>query len=533
MPWSKEEIKTHVNELISRLKEGSSQSGFQGFAEIYIAGEKEKEETRPQAIIPQSPTEEPIRSRFTEMRRLSKNLGSSWDTKLQAALFYRQAKFMEDYSDDFEEQTPFSMYFPCYQMMSYEQLRSYFSFRTKIRRGLAQRTETSYLFLYIYELINGVGVKDSAEGLEKLLFLWENYRAYEKKLDGYMAQWVKEYFIVKQPDMSFAALVQKTPLLWDHYPKEEDRGFFDLYAPVSDYKYEKSIFYPGREQLFRSCFDYVVGELMDKMDFDSLVFYGRRGSPWQPFKRALYCPDADRKPGNRTVKITSSEIYWYEKGHWSCSKNRVCSETGRKIVGYIIKRIEQFYREALKFKHKIKVDGSKIPSTARPGTDWPEFFADIDKAIAGHYRESTRVSVSVDQRLLMEIREKARITQEKLTVEEAEPPRPVAAAAPVKPVVREKPEPVKINTASPWQLLWESLTTPQRQALKLMLEGAPIGRMHQLARDSGTMLEVLVDGLNEKAIEAVGDSLCDLADTVEIYEEYTEDLERVISSEAE
>ena len=41
------------------------------------------------------------------------------------------------------------------------------------------------------------------------------------------------------------------------------------------------------------------------------------------------------------------------------------------------------------------------------------------------------------------------------------------------------------------------------------------------------MPEVLVDSLNEKALEAVGDNIIELSDTVKVFEEYQEELERV------
>ena len=52
-------------------------------------------------------------------------------------MFYRQAKLMADFEDDYREEEPFSMYFPDYQSMGYEQLRTYFTWRTNVRKGLS------------------------------------------------------------------------------------------------------------------------------------------------------------------------------------------------------------------------------------------------------------------------------------------------------------------------------------------------------------------------------------------------------------
>mgnify|MGYP000568012639 FL=1 len=77
---------------------------------------------------------------------------------------------METFEDDYEGEAPFFHVFPDYQMMNFQQLRTYFTWRTDVRRGVVRKTSFSYVFLYIYELINHIGVKDDREGLEKLLY---------------------------------------------------------------------------------------------------------------------------------------------------------------------------------------------------------------------------------------------------------------------------------------------------------------------------------------------------------------------------
>ena len=42
------------------------------------------------------------------------------------------------------------------------------------------------------------------------------------------------------------------------------------------------------------------------------------------------------------------------------------------------------------------------------------------------------------------------------------------------------------------------------------------------------MLEVLVDGINEKAVDTAEDTIIDCTDTVEVFEEYRDELERVM-----
>ena len=56
-------------------------------------------------------------------------------------------KGMEDFEDDFDYHGTFIRYFPNYQAMNDLQLRGYFSWRTKVRRGEVGRTSLSFAFV--------------------------------------------------------------------------------------------------------------------------------------------------------------------------------------------------------------------------------------------------------------------------------------------------------------------------------------------------------------------------------------------------
>ncbi len=247
---SKQEIIRHVNELVAQLKNGTYHSPFaQKFAEVTIEDPKDAEssgDTSESVPLQLHPIDKK-RDRFMEMRKLARyspsNYWSGPSDTMQAVMFYKQAKFMENFEDDYEENAPFSMYFPSYQMMSYEQLRTYFSWRSAVRKGVVRQTSFSYVFLYLYELINNVGVKDCEDGLEKLAFLWDAYRPYEKKLDRYMNVWVRDYYITNDFSVPFEEALQKTGNLQKLYRPSGAESFFGFYSPYSDYKIEKSIFY--------------------------------------------------------------------------------------------------------------------------------------------------------------------------------------------------------------------------------------------------------------------------------------------------
>lgn len=545
----KGEIVRHVDELIARLQNRAYRPPLgQDFAEIYV--EERSSDPKGESVPQRAPVPhaDKKRERFMEMRRLAQippDIGylSGSSDRLQAVLFYKQAKFMENFEDDYEGHAPFSMYFPNYQMMGYEQLRTYFTWRSKVRKGVVGQTSFSYVFLYIYELINNVGVKNCEDGFGKLAFIWKEYRAYEKKLDKYMNVWIRDYYITNEFYAPLRELLQKTGSLEKLYSPSVPESLFDFYYPYSEYKIKKSIFYDSEtEKTIGACFDYVVRALDAFLlgqggEFEDLIFYSKSNT-WVPFSKALYCSFSGQKK-NRTVILSDTEKYRCENGRWTSSKNKIPKENGRLIIGYILKRIEQFFRRVTKFKYRLTADPGKIslPEVARLVQDPQGFFRRIDAAILEYYRQSQRITVTVNAGRLETIRENAQKIQEKLLVgdEDAQtgPERPAAEPESEPAAVKPEDGPAAAKAGDIWGTFARSLNRTEKTAVRMILRGAPMGGLHAFAKSGGMMLEVLIDNINQKAIDVVGDNIIELSDTAAIFDEYKEDLKRVIGIECQ
>lgn len=100
------------------------------------------------------------------MRRMYKYGRESAESR--ARNFYQQAVFMADYEDDLPWSGEVTRYFPTYHDLTTRQLRGYFTWRTQARRGSYQSIPASAAYLYVYELLNGVGCAFPEDGLEKL-----------------------------------------------------------------------------------------------------------------------------------------------------------------------------------------------------------------------------------------------------------------------------------------------------------------------------------------------------------------------------
>lgn len=113
----------------------------------------------------------------------------------EAELFYRQGLLMADFEDDCPYNGTFKSYFPTYNAMSDRQLRGYFTWRAQVRRKKVEGTSTSFAFLYLYELICGIGVDNPLDGFRKIKAFWESYRAYEPGIDRFARVWLQDYAV--------------------------------------------------------------------------------------------------------------------------------------------------------------------------------------------------------------------------------------------------------------------------------------------------------------------------------------------------
>jgi len=491
---------------------------------------------RPQPIQPREA--DPIRMRLYEMRRLASIRPFA---KSDSELFYKQAKFMEDFSDDYNGSAKLNMYYPYYQNMGYEYLRTYFTWRTKIRNGDLQQISTSYIFLYLYELLSGIGVSDPADGLEKLLAIWKGYAESKPAIEKYLAKWLKDYCIFYQLPQSFFEVVSSNNLQ-EYYSltflfSDNVENKLETWNSLSGYNIENSKFYnDGNEELFCDCFNYVLEKIEEfckerNMRFEDMLVYSvSKKLPWKPFEQALF--QSRYKQADREVHISSFERYFCKSGEWTAVKP-IFYSSQRDYIGYIIKKTEACLRKEVNYKYKLVADlkaGTKpFRELKRLSVKRAELDKVIERAVEEFYFNLNRTVVNVDLDNLMKIRSEALETQEQLIVpeeslhNEANDVKKMEWPEVNKPeqMDTDQVEPVAItmNFADGWGALKSALTDTEREALSIIMSG---GNIKAFANEKGLMLEILIDSINEKAVDYIGDNIMEVDDEVYIYEEYME-----------
>lgn len=499
---------------------------------------------KPQKI--EEPKKDQIRDIFEQMRDIARahnftyDYSRFFDRRIQhdnETIFYKQGMFMKDFTDNYSGNTQFSKYFPYYQMMGYEQLRTYFTWRTEVRKGNVSDTSLSYAFLYIYELLGNIGVNDPQEGLDKLVFFWKAFSNYNKAIEKYVLRWLKDYHIYYELPHSFKEFIEKNNLT-EHYPRIADSdNSFDLFCSISKYDIRKSAFFTDEKaKLIKECFNFVTSKLRqvcidNEINFDELIFQPtKKMSVWIPFKDALFYQWV-RQPSRRVV-LSENEIYICSQNQWTFN-TVITSESGRQLVGYIMKQTEAVLRKATKYKFKLSANINTVSHTVINKLNESGFSLEniVSSSVMEFYREATKTVVKVDQEALSIIRQEALATQEKLIVPEQEE---LNTAVPISSELS-LPKPQEMYSMSTieaelmtlsdsWEGLKNALSESEMQALSVVLYGKK--DIKEFADECGIMPEVLIDGINEKAIDFIGDNLMD--EEFDLYDDYIEQVKEMV-----
>ncbi|WP_242655212.1 TerB N-terminal domain-containing protein [Clostridium cellulovorans] len=206
---------------------------------------------------------------------------------------------------------PFMTYWPTYDSMDGQQQAWYFYWRSQVREENYIDTGLSYIFVYIYELLSGIGWTAPQEGLVKLSSIWTRYRERFSKLDRYMPDWIFDFTQLHK--LEYMSPVEKdyihlmpsvvTDILIDRHSEEVPLKLsFSLIETLTDYAIVNSKFYKdGNQELIKEAIPRVIAlvdvVLRKKKQKGILAIYG----PSRTKKQARYifssavCPQANEE----------------------------------------------------------------------------------------------------------------------------------------------------------------------------------------------------------------------------------------------
>ncbi len=480
--------------------------------------------------------------RYRQLRRMAADPEARRHSA--AWLFCKQGAFMARFEDDFEYHGVFQRYYPTYQDMTILQQRGYFGWRTRVRRGDVQRTELSFVFVYIYELLNNIGVDSPEEGFETLRHFWSVYRGLDASIDPYLRRWMHDYVIYYGLDKSLledmgegvrtdAVSVLLRPDI------QSDEVLFRALCALSGYRVEVSRLYKKHPDKLRrvTCQTFrALTVFYEKHRKNTLVekLFGRTVSgPWAPFEPAVFF---DRfKYQDYTYTVSELEKYRCRCGIWTCERMYLNKDKSPALSA-ILKTVDSRLRERL---------GDCPP--IQPGNTTKVLQeildAQIDAVAAEELAAHTaavraraaaaRAAVQVDLGKLQAIRDAADITRDKLIVEEAEAPVYGADAfdMPAAPITAPTPmavQPAPITAApaaepAPPAGPAAALDANALALLRQLLYGSPF------SAPPGVLPSVLIDAINDAFFDEFGDTVIIYeGDAPVLLDDYTDELKGMV-----
>ena len=363
----------------------------------------------------------------------------------EAELFYRQGLLMADFEDDCPYNGIFKSYFPTYNAMSDRQLRGYFTWRARVRRGTVEETSTSFAFLYLYELICGIGVTDPLDGFRKIKSFWESYRAFEPGIDRFARVWLQDYAVFHGLDPQLLgdsktvlfdkALIELrraardlTPPSTGKTPKRRKSSEPVLPLPPDEAREERlmaaidalSTYNLANSRLNRShhrdlrhvaCTVYVrMARYYDthrKTGIVASLFGEETAMPYTMFASAVFF--APERHEDCEYRLDPIHIYRCQNGFWECMRIHGSRQKSSKL-GEMMRACDQRLRLALDPGHPLKEE--KVPKYLAKIIDdeivaWLSWDAahqpvkiDIDLSQLGHIRNAaaqTREALLIDE----------------------------------------------------------------------------------------------------------------------------------------
>ncbi len=493
-----------------------------------------------------------IPPRILEMMQLYEFRDGSFENKCRN--FLRQGRFMEDYEDNVSWGGEFKRYFTTYHDLNLNLLRGYFSWRSRIRKGEYHRITTSLAYMYIYELLGGIGVASPEDSLRLMKEFESGYLDSgigDPSMRENLRRWRMEFAVMHgssaEEVLPFLddALLERDRFLMilKHADGASDEEVCGALCGLSDGKIEKSPVIkkdPVRgKHLFAEVWRYMAANyIRDGWDIFTACFGKLRQFPWHPLANAVYLDVQDRK--ETVYTINECRKYQYKDGKWS-----ECRYDDLYFDRY---RIHALLHEADRQLRRYLKTGSYL--RAKQGEEWVtpyvEAVIEADRAAA---IEAAKPKIAIDLSGLDKIRRDAMITQNSLLTEEEkreqmEPQEEKLEQPQLQEEKFEQPQPREEKFGQPQpreenfdrtepreenqyaaesEIRIPSLDPAHTQILLAVMRGESVAeriRQHHL------MPSVVTDAINEALFDEIGDNVLECeGDEISFVEDYREDVE--------
>ncbi len=464
-----------------------------------------------EAIRPRpTPPAQRLPSLLRTARSLETSVNGSWQSR--ESIFIKQAKLLANYEDDYDVPCNVVRYYPTYQSLTDPELRAYFSWRTKLRRGDLRKTSLSFAFLYIYELINQIGVTDPMDGYGKLTAFRDEYGQLDESILPYLQKWLTDYVIYYRLDANLLAgskqvIFDRSITVLENIHVQDTAKVIYAVKQLAPKWLERSKFYAERTGDMDTVIVRVLRRVSDhyatrcKKTMVEQYFGETREFQIRLFDTAVFY----EQQRGQTFEYAVDEqcVYRCKNGLWTVRK-RSCVPGPNAKLNDLLKTIDAVMRQECGYRHAVKCELE---------TKWIlKIIHEEITSLLADQKAAEEKKLVIDYSQLARIRRDAADTRDKLTVDEE--------------LEEEPPEEVQIPESqppAPAETGGDSLLDPTEYRL---LQSLLYGGSTQWVRTEGHMLSILVDSINEKLYDTFMDSVLD--DTPELLEDYIDELKEMV-----
>lgn len=435
--------------------------------------------------------------------------------------FYHQGKFMEDYEDDFPWNGEFRRYFPTYHDLNIPQLRGYFSWRTHLRKGEHLPIATSLAYIYLYELLNGIGTSSVEESLWRMQEFETNFLETgicDQHIQYNLRRWMTELAIIHQLPKKTVLQYIEPYYIWlardldilRNPVNRTDEEIFIALRHFAERKIEASPVLQSDEAAGKHFFAEVwklasTQFRHDNEDLFTTCFGIQKEYNWYPLANAVYLER--RNLTEISYELNSCHRFFFQDGCWQ-------EETYKELyfhkewIKELIRVTDLMLRRYLKTGRYLR---------EKPEEEWAVPYVEaVIEADKQAKIEAARPKINIDLSHLVQIRADAVVTRDSLLTEEdlieAEK-ESVTEEIPVSETVIEK-----VATLS--------LDPMHRQIVVALLDNQPV---QELMAANRLMPSIVTDTINEAFFDEIGDNILECEGArLSLVEDYIEDVKLLL-----
>ena len=463
----------------------------------------------------------------------------------------------------------FFSYRPTYKELSHDQLCWYLYWRSAVREGNFIKTGLTYILLYLYEQITLCTLIGIPKVYKNIINIWKNYRQEFPRIDKYAAEWLIDFSLIHKIKINLDEIGDILPALLnvvslpeiylqDDYFKKECYTE-TLIDNISAYDYKKSKFYSPNREIFDLHIPKILFSVLSSSEFSEMFTAQLQNGVRMKATRESYAGGICTYDNKWKITVEYKNAY----------KNSFFKE----CVTDVIRLAENILREHLSIKSKLPVAAfpdklrflleeyqsqylpppkpkAKIPKTKKSAEENPdievqtvEFNANVETAseIEKQSWDTTVTLVELQQRDNNSEPPKQEATDNAADKEEYNFNMMFAIdtndtsfgdyeeISEISEIAEDDGASGTVSAISNNEIgeLIDSLDEIGYRAIRLLVRNTQDKRFENLCTEflnkTGIMLESVIDEINGKAMDFIGDIIFDLSECV-IIDEYKQDL---------